>query len=80
VHSLEVGDLPFGFIARDTITLLNSADQLIALALGDLPVIVGQFAPLFLGLADELFPVSFHRVAIHLETSTRGVDHMGETW
>jgi hypothetical protein len=58
VHSLEIGYLPFRFLARNSVALLNSADKLIALALNDLPIIVGQFAPLLLRLSDELFPIS----------------------
>jgi len=70
VHSLEVGYLPFCFLARNSVALLNSADKLIALALYDLPIIVGQFAPLLLRLPDELFPVSLHLVAIHFRISS----------
>ena len=68
MHSLEVGYLPFCFLARNSVALLNSADKLIALALNNLPIIVGQFAPLFLGLADELFPISFQLIGVNFGT------------
>jgi len=59
VHSLEVGYLPFCFLARNSVALLNSADKLIALALYDLPIIVGQFAPLSLALPTNCFQFPF---------------------
>jgi hypothetical protein len=46
---LELGYLTFGFASGNPITLLNFAHKLIALRFHDLPVIIGQAAPLLLG-------------------------------
>jgi hypothetical protein len=50
--TLQLGQLTFRFFARKAVSLLDLANQLIALSLNDLPIIVGQPAPFFLGLAD----------------------------
>jgi hypothetical protein len=65
VGSLELAELTFCFLTSNSITLLDLTNELIALTLEDLPVIVGQAASLFFGIPDELLPVSFHLVAVH---------------
>jgi hypothetical protein len=71
VRSLEISDLAFGFFPSNPVALLYSPDELIALTLRDLSVIVGQLTPLFLGLADKLFPVSLQLVGVHLAPPLR---------
>jgi len=44
---------------------LDLTNELVALAFDNLPIIVGQSAPLLLGLSDELLPVPFHLVSVH---------------
>src|SRR5215207_5228599 len=65
VARLPVLDLPFGFVAADAVTFLDASEQLVALAGDDVEVVVGQLAPLLLGLALELFPVAFDGVFVH---------------
>ena len=66
---LEISYLTFCFFPSDSIALLNSTNQLIALSFDHLPVVICQLAPLFLGLADELLPVSLHLVCVHFGIS-----------
>jgi hypothetical protein len=74
--SLEVGHLTFGLFARNSVAFLYSADELIALPFDNSPVVVSQFAPFLLGLADELLSVSLHLVGVHLGTSVHDVAHI----
>ena len=69
MSSLEVRYLTLCFFASNPISLLNCANKLIALSFDHLPIVVGQLAPLLLGLADELLPVSLHLVCIHFGNS-----------
>ena len=62
---LELSDLTFCFLASNSVTLLDLSNELIALALDNLPVIVGQATLLLLGFPDDLLPVSLHLVAVH---------------
>ena len=64
VSSFEVLYLPLCFFATNSIALLHLPDELIALFFDDLPIIVGQPTPFFLGLPDELFPASFDLVGV----------------
>jgi hypothetical protein len=52
VSPLKLGYLTFRFFAGDSVTLLNLAKELISLAFDNLPIVVGQPAPLLLGLSD----------------------------
>ena len=79
VASLEIGYLTLCFFASNSIALLNSANKMIALSFDDLPIVVGQFAPLLLGLADELLPVSFHLVGVHLGTFIHEANPIGNS-
>src|ERR1700756_2002790 len=65
VAPLELVELALRFLACNSITLLDLSNDLVTLALDHLPVIAGQSTPLFLGLSDQLLPVSLHLVAIH---------------
>src|SRR5580704_2586274 len=52
-------------IARNTVTLLDFALQLFALAVYVRKIVVGELAPLLLDLTFHLFPVTFDTVPIH---------------
>jgi hypothetical protein len=69
VSSLEVSYLTFCIFASNSVALLNFANKLIALSFNHLPIVVGQLAPLLLGFADNLLPVSLHLVCVHFRTS-----------
>src|SRR4051812_16028185 len=58
-------DLGLRLVLGVTVVLLEAAFELVTLAVDDVQVIVGELAPLFLGLASELFPVSFDTIPIH---------------
>src|SRR5688572_32371811 len=58
-------DLIPGLILRVAIALLNLAFELIALAVDLGQIIIGEFAPLLLDLAGELFPVTLDAIPIH---------------
>jgi hypothetical protein len=57
-RALEPGlpllDLALGFVALNAVAFLHATDQLLALALHLVEVIIGELAPLFAGLALEL--------------------------
>src|ERR1700730_13384528 len=66
VHALEPSvDLAFRLVLRNAIMLLQTAGELLALALDHIEVVVGELAPLLLSLAFELFPVAFNTIPIH---------------
>ena len=65
VGPLELAQLTSRFLAGNSVTFLDLTNELVALAFNNLLVIVGQMAPLLLGLSDELLPVSLHLVGIH---------------
>src|SRR6267154_731640 len=54
-----------GLLLGVTVLLLELAGELVALATDGRQVAVGQFAPLLLHLAGELFPVSCDLVPVH---------------
>src|SRR5262249_62028189 len=54
-----------GLVLGHAIALLNLALELIAAAVDDVEVIVSELAPLFLYLAFDLLPISFHAIPIH---------------
>lgn len=62
---IPVANLFFGLVLCVTIALLEATLELALFAIDDVQVVVGQFALLFLHLAFDLFPVSFHTVPIH---------------
>src|SRR5262245_44960488 len=63
---LESAHLTLGLVLREAILLLHLADELVALAVNDVELIVGQLAPLLLDLALELLPVAFDAIPIHV--------------
>src|SRR5262245_49121190 len=64
-RSGPVVDLAAGLVLADAVVLLHVPDQLVALARDAIDVIVGQLAPLLLGLALELAPIAFNAVPVH---------------
>src|SRR4029079_14218556 len=58
-------DFALGLIALVAVALLDFADQLVTRAGQPLQVLVGEFAPLLLRPAFELFPVTFDLIPIH---------------
>src|SRR5262249_45112099 len=48
------------------VALLQTAGELLAPALDDFEIVLGELAPLLLGFAFELLPVSFDSIPIHL--------------
>src|SRR5437763_16103719 len=58
-------DLPLGFVPLKTVALLDPADELGALALDQIEIVIGELAPLLLHLAFQLFPISFYAIPIH---------------
>jgi hypothetical protein len=67
VSSFEVLYLPPSLFATNSIALLHLPDEQIALFFDDLPIIVGQLTPFFLGFPDELFPASFDLVGVRCQ-------------
>src|SRR5262245_60463276 len=69
-------DLPLCLVAGDAVALLYLADQLFALALNLIEVVVRQLAPLFAHFAFQLHPLALQRVFIHcfLQSPTVGSD------
>ena len=65
VFGMPVAELLFSFVLRNSVALLDLAEQLLALAGNDVQVIVGQLAPLLLDFAFELHPVAFYFVVVH---------------
>jgi hypothetical protein len=59
-------DLAIGFVLSLAIPLLKLADELLAIAGDDVHIVTGQFAPLLLHGALELFPIAFDLVPIHV--------------
>src|SRR5690606_22946310 len=57
--------LALGLVPGDAVALLHTAGELVALAGGDVEVVVGELAPLLLRLALELLPVAFDAIPVH---------------
>src|SRR5579863_4697479 len=68
VAALEIRHLSLSFFLGDAVALLHPSDQLIALPLDHRPIVVGEPAPLLLGLAGELLPVSGDLIPIHVRS------------
>src|SRR5436190_15477450 len=47
------------------VVLLQAAFQLVAASFDDIKIVIGEFAPLLLGLAFDFFPVSFNAIPVH---------------
>src|SRR6185437_9452339 len=69
VARAEILRLALGLIARDAVSLLQLAGELIALALELVDLIVGQLAPLLLHFSLDLLPLACGTVIVHLDTS-----------
>jgi hypothetical protein len=65
LRSLELAQLPLGFVARNAVTLLHGAKQLIALSFDAVQVIICELTPLLLNLAAKLFPLAFNGIPVH---------------
>jgi hypothetical protein len=65
LRRFKFAHLALGFIARDSISFLHSAQQLIALAFNAIQIVVREFSPLLLNLAAELLPLAFDSVPVH---------------
>src|SRR5712671_3332571 len=64
-------------ILGEAVALLQLAFQLIAATLDHVEIIIGEFAPLLLGLAFDLLPVAFNPVPIHRYPPWRERDSNG---
>ncbi|HUA83842.1 MAG TPA: hypothetical protein VMB85_08275 [Bryobacteraceae bacterium] len=65
VHFHPVIGAAHGFFPRDTVSFLKLPDQLIALAVNLIEVIVGQLTPLLFHRTFHLFPLSCDLIPIH---------------
>jgi len=65
--ALPLGELLFGFVPGHAVALLDLADELAATARDDVEVIVGEPAPLLLGLARGLLPVTLNEVPVQMD-------------
>ena len=66
--ALPLGELLFGFVPGHAVALLDLADELAATARDDVEVIVGEPAPLLLGLARGLLPVTLNEVPVQMDS------------
>src|ERR1700730_2549089 len=58
-------DLLVRLVSSDTITFLDLAGEVFAIALGNREIVVSELAPLRLELAGELFPLPLDLVFVH---------------
>jgi hypothetical protein len=65
IQRFPVPDLPIGLVTVDAISLLNPADEFVALAIDLRQRIIGKLAPLLLDLPAHLLPVAFDTIPIH---------------
>src|ERR1700739_2052373 len=65
VTRFEALDLPFGFVARDAIGLLNLARKPRPSPRNHIEVSVGELCPVCVHLAPESLPARFHQIPIH---------------
>src|ERR1700730_886120 len=61
----ELVDLSFSLVFGNSVTLLDFAGQLIALATNHRQVVIGEFAPLGFNFTSVLLPLTFHLIPIH---------------
>lgn len=62
---MPLAHLLFGFVLGHAVALLDLAGELVAAAGDNREVIIGQLAPLLLGLAGNLFLVALNAVPVH---------------
>jgi PHD/YefM family antitoxin component YafN of YafNO toxin-antitoxin module len=70
LYAAPLISLPLGFVFGNPVAFLDAPDKLVFLSSDLFPVIVRELAPLFTGLALELFPVAFDSIPIHLRYSS----------
>src|SRR5690606_37488549 len=80
----EFLDFLLGALALPAVALLQLAGEVVAVALGDIENVVGELAPLRLGLALQLLPVAGDDVLVHaglleLVGWRLAVDRIGES-
>src|SRR6185369_5351777 len=63
--AFPLGNLHFGLVLGQPVAFLHLARELVATARHDIPVVAGQFAPLFLGLAGQLLPAALNAFPVH---------------
>jgi hypothetical protein len=63
--TVPIVDFLAGLIFRVTVSLLESAFELVLLACDDIEIIVGQLAPLLLDLSLHFLPVAFNPIPVH---------------
>lgn len=63
--TVPVVDIFLGSILFIAVTLLDLPLELLALAIDDVEVVVGEFASLLLDLTLHLLPVTFNAIPIH---------------
>jgi hypothetical protein len=56
----------FGNFSRESVVFLNFADELLALSVDDVQIIVRKLAPLFFHLAFRLLPLALDLIPVHL--------------
>lgn len=61
---LPCGKLFLRFVLGNPTRFLNFASQVIAFACNHIQLVIGKFAPLLLGVAFELFSVSFDTIPV----------------
>src|ERR1700686_4481538 len=64
--ALPLGKLSFRLVLGHTVALLDLAGELVTVAGDDVDVVIGEFAPLLLRLARDLFPVALNAVPVHM--------------
>src|SRR5579862_6099049 len=74
--ALPLGKLSFGLVRGYAVTLLDLAGQLVAMTGDDAAVIIGEFVPLLLRLARNVFPVALNPVPVHRTVPRLFVDRV----
>jgi hypothetical protein len=59
--------LLLGFVLGHAIAFLDLPGELVAAAGDDVQVVIGQLAPLLLGLTCHLLPVALNSVPVHID-------------
>src|SRR5690606_10862540 len=66
--SAPIVDLTLELLAISAVQLLQLADELLALTVDGVPIVVGQLAPLLQSLALKLTPLPFYAIPVHRRT------------
>src|SRR5262245_39936888 len=70
LRRVPVVDVLAHLILGQTVALLDFALELIAAAIDDIEIVVGELAPLLLHLPFDLFPISLHAIPVHFERTS----------